>query len=71
MRIKIKKWKKLKKEFLIIKIQMDKIFKTFQKISSDGTYYHLRCKDRNCSGIAQFVIGSEDIQITKKMFFRL
>jgi len=42
------------------------ILYSYQKISSDGTFYYLRCKDRNCSGTAKFNIDSEEIILTKK-----
>ena len=44
----------------------NKILYSFQQISKDGNYYELRCKDRNCSGRAKYIIESEEIKQTKE-----
>ena len=42
----------------------NKYLYSFHKISNDGTYYELRCKDRtNCKGRAKYIIESGEIQI--------
>ena len=45
----------------------NKYFYSFQKVSSDGNYFELRCKDRNnCKGRAKYDIQTGDINITQK-----
>ena len=39
---------------------------SYHKISSDGTFLHLRCKDRNCTGTAKYIFEEDNIIVTKE-----
>ena len=39
---------------------------SYHKISSDGTFLHLRCKDRNYAGTAKYIFEEDNIIVTKE-----
>lgn len=47
----------------------DKSLNSFKQIIKVGNYYELRCKDRNCSGSAKYIINSEEIKQTKEFSY--
>ena len=47
-------------------------FYSFYKVSNDGNFYYLRCKDRKqCRGLAKYIIETGEIQIiVLEIYFR-
>jgi len=43
----------------------NKLLYSFHKISREGFFYELRCRDRSCKGRVKYDIISKDIIITK------
>ena len=45
----------------------NKLLFSFHKISNDGLFYELRCKDRACKGRAKYDIQNKDIKKVNRM----